>query len=217
MASDKSDNGTMDSESEITLGLLNAVHENSGVTQRSVARDLGIALGLTNAYLKRCIRKGYIKVRQIPSNRYAYYLTPQGFAEKARLTTEYLSCSFTFFREARQQCAAALGRCSAQGWSRVALAGAGDLAEIATLCARDTNVSLLAVIDPAAAGGDHAGLPVAASPGDIDRLDAVIVTDLTAPQDTFDALAAVMPAERILTPALLHVVRQPLVAEDATP
>ena len=214
MANDRSNNGTMDNESEITLGLLNAVHENSSVTQRSVARDLGIALGLTNAYLKRCIRKGYIKVRQIPSNRYAYYLTPQGFAEKARLTTEYLSCSFTFFRQARQQCAAALDQCDAHGWSRVAVAGGGDLAEIATLCARDTQVSLLAVIDPAPPEGDNAGLPVVASPKDVEGLQAVIVTDLRTPQETFEALSAAMPEARILTPALLHVVRHRRMAED---
>ena len=90
-------------ETEITLGLLNAVHDNSAVTQRTVARELGIALGLANAYLKRCVKKGLIKVSQVPPNRYAYYLTPQGFAEKSRLTAEYLSYSFTFFRRAREQ------------------------------------------------------------------------------------------------------------------
>ena len=80
-------------EREITLGVLNAIHENAKVTQRSVANDLGIALGLANAYLKRCAKKGLIKIQQIPANRYAYYLTPKGFAEKTRLTTEYLSRS----------------------------------------------------------------------------------------------------------------------------
>ena len=78
-------------DSEITLGVLNAVEENSRVTQRDVAKNVGIALGLTNAYLKRCIKKGLIKVQQVPANRYAYYLTPQGFAEKSRLTGEYLA------------------------------------------------------------------------------------------------------------------------------
>ena len=91
-------------DAEITLGILNAVHENERITQRSIAEDLGIALGLANAYLKRCARKGLIKVRQAPANRYAYYLTPQGFAEKSRLTGEYLSDSFHFFRQARNQC-----------------------------------------------------------------------------------------------------------------
>ena len=93
-----------DEQADITLGLLNAVHENSNVTQRTVATELGVALGLVNTYIKRCVKKGYIKVRQAPANRYAYYLTPAGFAEKSRLTAQYLSHSFTFFRRARQQC-----------------------------------------------------------------------------------------------------------------
>ena len=61
-----------DYEAAITLGLLTAVEDNSRLTQRVAADELGIALGLVNAYLKRCIRKGYVKVTQAPANRYAY-------------------------------------------------------------------------------------------------------------------------------------------------
>ena len=89
-------------DTEITLGVLDAVEQNATVTQRSVARELGIALGLANSYLRRCVRKGLIKVKQIPPNRYLYYLTPKGFAEKSRLTASYLAHSFSFFRRARQ-------------------------------------------------------------------------------------------------------------------
>ena len=39
----------------ITLGLLTAIEQDSTLTQRSVAKDLGIALGLANSYLKRCV------------------------------------------------------------------------------------------------------------------------------------------------------------------
>ena len=106
-----------DSELSITLGLLNAVHGNSQLTQRSMASELGIALGLANAYLKRCVKKGLIKVNQIPPNRYSYYLTPQGFTEKARLTSEYLSSSFNFFRKARAQCTEVIEACAARGCS----------------------------------------------------------------------------------------------------
>ena len=80
-----------DGEIGIILGMLSAVERDSNVTQRHLARELGIALGLANAYLKRCAKKGFIKIRQVPLNRYAYYLTPRGFAEKSRLTAEYLS------------------------------------------------------------------------------------------------------------------------------
>src|SRR6185437_2125261 len=90
--------------SRIMLGLLEAVEQDSVQSQRHLASELGIALGLVNAYLKRCMKKGLVKARQAPARRYAYYLTPQGFAEKSRLTVEYLSFSFSFFRQAKSDC-----------------------------------------------------------------------------------------------------------------
>lgn len=207
MPGDKGQNGAMDSESEITLGLLNAVHADSDITQRSIASELGIALGLANAYLKRCVRKGYIKVSQIPRRRYAYYLTPKGFAEKARLTSQYLSYSFTFFREARTACAEQLARCEARRWRRVALAGVGDLAEIATLCARDSTVELCGIVDPGYARPTFAGMPVVADAARLAPVDAVIVTDVTTPQDTYAALRAHFPDERVLAPEFLQIAR----------
>src|ERR1700676_2162496 len=92
----------------IVLGLLESVERNGQQTQRRLASELGIALGLVNAYLKRCVKKGLVKVSEAPARRYAYYLTPQGFAEKSRLTIEYLTSSFSFFRQARADCARTL-------------------------------------------------------------------------------------------------------------
>src|SRR5689334_1645893 len=130
-------------ETEITLGVLDAVEQNAQVTQRTVASELGIALGLANAYLKRCMRKGLIKVKQIPPNRYLYYLTPKGFAEKSRLTAEYLGSSFNFFRRARAQLEEAMGACAARGWKRVALYGKGELTEIGALCNAEFHLDLV--------------------------------------------------------------------------
>ena len=207
MAGGKSQDESIDGDSEITLGLLNAVQESSAVTQRSMANDLGIALGLANAYLKRCVRKGYIKVSQIPPNRYAYYLTPHGFSEKSRLTAEYLSSSFTFFRRARSQCDADLDRCAARGWTRVALAGASELAEIAPLCAAERPVTLVGLIDPNHAGNRYAGLGVVEQPSNLKDHDAVLITDLRDPQGVFERLSILMPGDRLMTPPLLGVRR----------
>ena len=126
-----SDPGRETGNTEIVLGLLTSIERDSAITQRKLAVDLGIALGLANSYLRRCVRKGLVKMSLVPLNRYAYYLTPQGFAEKSRLTAEYLTVSFNFFRRARADCAVLLRHCTARGWRRVALWGAGDLAEIA--------------------------------------------------------------------------------------
>ena len=101
----------------IVLGLLESVERDGAQSQRKLASDLGIALGLVNAYLKRCVKKGLVKIGQAPARRYAYYLTPHGFAEKSRLTVEYLSNSFAFFRRAREDCSAVLKAAYARGWN----------------------------------------------------------------------------------------------------
>ena len=51
------------------LAVLEAIENDARLTQRSLASTLGIALGLTNLYLKRLVRKGYIKCVNVRSNR----------------------------------------------------------------------------------------------------------------------------------------------------
>jgi DNA-binding MarR family transcriptional regulator len=212
------DPATLDPESQITLGVLNAVEENSAVTQRSLARELGIALGLANAYLKRCAKKGLIKIAQAPANRYAYYLTPQGFAEKSRLTARYFSQSFNLFRFARAQYDELLAACVARSWRRIALAGAGDLAEIAVLCASRHDLKVTGLLDARAAGGARLGLPVVNRLKDLGPVDAVVVTDMSEPQAVFDALVQVLPRERVLAPDFLKIARaKPRPASDEAP
>jgi len=214
MADPKSSSRFPDGEGEITLGLLNAVHENDSLTQRSIAQELGIALGLTNAYLKRCVKKGLIKVRQIPRNRYAYYLTPKGFAEKSRLSAEYLSQSFLFFRIARSECADLFALCAARGWRTVMLVGVGDLGEIATLCAREHPVTLAGFVDANSGAATFAGLRVTRGMAALGAADAAVITDLRDPQRAFDAAAAILPPERVLAPPFLKVSRRPPRLED---
>jgi predicted transcriptional regulator len=199
---------------EIVLAVLNAVERDHQITQRSVAQELGIALGLANAYLKRCVRKGLIKVQQVPRRRYAYYLTPQGFSEKSRLTASYLAHSFAFFRRARMRCGEQFALAHARGWRRVALYGAGDLAEIAMLCAREHDVEIVGIVESEPAVESFLGLPVVAVAAQLGGVDAAIVVDLATPQRAFDAAVATFGAERVLAPDILRIRRVPA---DSTP
>ena len=208
------DMGHDDGDAKIVLGMLTSIEHNSAITQRKLASDLGIALGLANAYLRRCARKGLVKVSQVPLNRYAYYLTPQGVAEKSRLTVEYLAASFDFFRNARRDCAALFAYYSAAGWRRAALYGAGDLAEIAVLSAGETAIEVIAVIDAAEAGRRCAGLPIIATLAEAQRLagvlDGVVFTDARAPQASYEALLDITGAHGlapacIVAPKLLGI------------
>src|SRR6185369_9575163 len=149
-----------DPDPAILLGVLNALEADAGVTQRKLSNDLGIALGLANAYIKRCIKKGLVKIGEAPARRYAYYLTPQGFAEKSRLTVEYLTTSLSFFRRARADCTDTFALARARGMTRVVLVGVSDLAEIARICALEGGVEIIAVVDANTQATTYLGLPV---------------------------------------------------------
>lgn len=172
----------------IILGLLNSVDQDGARSQRHFAAELGIALGLVNAYLNRCIKKGLVKASQAPARRYAYYLTPQGFAEKSRLTVEYLSSSFSFFRKAKAECAQLLEVADELGLKRLALLGISDLAEIVAICAIESGTELVCVVDPSDGGERFVGLPVVRNLGSmISPVDGVIVTALVS-RPPIDAL-----------------------------
>lgn len=190
-------------DERIVLNLLNSV-DDGAQSQRRIAEELGIALGLVNAYLKRCIKKGLVKVSEAPARRYAYYLTPQGFAEKSRLTVDYLSSSFSFFRRARSDCSRILAEVVARGASGVVLAGISDLAEIAIICALESNITIVAVVDPKATVVSFMGVPVMTSFDSLTvQVGAVIVTDLSAPHQTFEAAVERFGVEHVWSPALL--------------
>ncbi|MGY4420467.1 DNA-binding MarR family transcriptional regulator [Bradyrhizobium sp. JR6.1] len=166
--------------------------------------ELGIALGLVNAYLKRCIKKGLVKVSQAPARRYAYYLTPKGFAEKSRLTMEYLSSSFSFFRQAKADCAQVLQLAKAQQFQNLVLCGRSDLAEIALLSAVDCGVTIVAIVHQNAGGTRFVGIPVVSG---YDRVavpfDAVMITDVADPNQAFEEAVRLYGPGRVLAPSLL--------------
>ncbi len=195
-------------ENEILRGVLDLVERDPTVTQRSVAKELGIALGLANAYLKRCIHKGLIKVSQVPPRRYAYYLTPQGFSEKSRLTASYLAYSFSFFRQAQAQFADVFKAAESRGQRRVALIGEGDLSEIANLVAGKHAIEICGTIpatyDPA---------QLAAAVVSIGKVDALIVTALLEPREVFVAAINLLGADRVYAPDMLRV-RSPAQSQE---
>ncbi len=197
-----------DEDSKITLGVLNAISENEAITQRSVATELGVALGLVNTYLKRCVRKGYVKIQQVPRNRYAYYLTPKGLAEKSRLTAEYLSQGFKFFILARREIEDIFEDCVRRGQKRIALYGMSELAEIAVLCATDSDVELTSIIDVNGTRTEYAGIPVVRSIEDIAPSEAVLITDLNNSQTVYEIAADTLRHEHVLTLPLLNISRR---------
>src|SRR5690349_16493460 len=112
-------------EQKVMVHLLTEVERNPSFTQRRLASELGIALGLMNQYLKCCITKGWIRPAQVSPRRISYFLTPEGFNEKRQMVTTYLARSFVFFRDARSQCETLFEECQHKGWQKIGLVGSG--------------------------------------------------------------------------------------------
>ena len=194
-----------DPEESLTLEILDTVQRNEQLSQRHLSRQLGVALGLANSYLKRCVRKGWVKVQQAPANRYLYYLTPMGFAEKSRLTAEYLSTSLGFYREAGDSCARLLDQCVANQWQRVLLCGVSDLAEIATLRAMERGITIVGFYDPASSRQQFLGKPVWRELQEIDEHDALILTEIAVPQELLTNITASAATAPMLIPDVLRL------------
>ena len=189
-------------EERLTLEVLSAVDSGRRLSQRSLANQMGVALGLANSYVKRCVRKGYIKISEAPANRYIYYLTPKGFSEKSRLTTRFLSSSFDFYRQASSSCAAIFSHCLENNISSVIFCGCSELAEIALIQAMDQGVQVAGFYDPGCERSQVFSRPVWTS---LDQLpDQVrVITHLTDPLEIYRSVKLAAPDIVVLVPDVL--------------
>ncbi len=141
-----------DSSQYRSLQILDELSNNDTLTQRDLSQRLGIALGLVNSYVKNLVAKGYITVRNIPPKRYAYYLTPKGFAEKTRLAYDLLQDYTRIYREAKNNYRQLFFELERSGAKRVVFAGADEVAEFAYITLQETKLELAGVVDPDKAG-----------------------------------------------------------------
>jgi DNA-binding MarR family transcriptional regulator len=176
-------------EQRVMVQLLTEIERNPALTQRGLAQELGIALGLMNHYLKSCVMKGWIRASQVSSKRIAYFLTPEGFKEKSHMVASYLARSLTFFRDAKAQCEVMFDICRNNAWMKVALVGQGDLAEIAQLVAQGRGFNIVLVDRDA----------------NFNSFDAVMITDVINPQGAYDVVKQHVEQKRLLCLDLLHI------------
>lgn len=140
--------------------LLSEVAEHQQISQRELAKRLGIAVGLVNSYLKNLISKGFVRVKSFPSNRYAYLLTPQGVAEKSRLAYQHVNYFTSLYTVTRQEYLQLFRRLALMNIAAVSFCGVDEVAEIAWLSLQETDLKLDAVYDDQNAGTDFIGRTV---------------------------------------------------------
>jgi len=134
-------------ESLRDLQFLEELEQNPNISQRELSHKFGIALGVTNACLKKMARRGWIKIKKIPPRRIGYYLTPHGFAEKSMLTYRFLSNTIHQYVSAKKDIAAKLLAWEQAGIKRVVFYGVSDEMEIAYVTLQGVNLQLVGIVD----------------------------------------------------------------------
>jgi len=190
----------MDPQDIRSLQLLEEIENNYGPSQRDLARKLNISLGLVNSFIKRLATKGYVKITTIPRNRVTYILTPKGFAEKSRLTYQFIQYSFRFYKKAVMELYELVDEFRRKDVKKVVFFGVNELAEIAFISLRGTEVELTGVVDDERAGEEFLGLTVK-STKDLREAhyDKVIITRLDSLETRLQKLLQnEIPREKIV-------------------
>ncbi len=127
------------------LEILSLIEKDGMITQQEIADHLGVAIGLVNSFVKRMVRRGYIRIKRVPKRRYLYMLTPKGVAEKGRLTIRFIQDSLKLYRDYRVKCKNIFRSLLEEGITAVHLIGTEELAEIAYLSLQEVGVEVLGV------------------------------------------------------------------------
>lgn len=190
-------------ENQLTLELLQVIDSKDDISQRHLAQEMGVALGLANSYLKRCVKKGWIKITTAPANRYLYYLTPTGFAQKARLTSEFLSTSLTLFRQSGDDYTEVFTDCVRNGDRRVVFAGLSDLTEIAYMKSLQAEIDVIEIFQPETSITTFFELPVINDIEQCSECDRIVMTSMEQTNDLLAVLSEQFGSNKLLVPSLL--------------
>jgi DNA-binding Lrp family transcriptional regulator len=129
------------------LRLLEELEKNPIVSQRELSHKFGIALGVTNACLKRMARKGWIRIRDLNPRKIGYYLTPKGFVEKTRLTIHLISFRVQHYSELKKVIANKFLEMQHDGRQRVVFYGVSDEMEVAYITLQGVNLKLVGIVE----------------------------------------------------------------------
>jgi DNA-binding MarR family transcriptional regulator len=129
------------------LNILQELEMNPIISQRELSHKFGIALGVTNACLKRMARRGWIRITGLNQRRIGYYLTPTGFTEKAKLSLHLISWTVQHYAALKNIIGEKFLEMQSHGAERVVFYGLGDEMEIAYVTLQGVKLKLVGIVE----------------------------------------------------------------------
>lgn len=164
---------------ELRESLIVELQRGANISQRALARRLGVAVGTVNRLLGEMVEAGYVQVSNRGVRPFAYRVTDDGQRYERRLGLEHYSSVLGSLRRLEQRIRAKLGELKSRGVERVVFYGAGDVMEATCRVAGAVGLQVVGVVDddPAKQGAYNAGW-VVEPPSAINELepDAVLIT-----------------------------------------
>jgi len=182
------------------LNLLQELEKNPIVSQRELSHKFGIALGVTNACLKRMTRRGWIRIVGLNHHRIGYYLTPKGFAEKTRLVLHLFNWTVQHYSTLKEIIGKRLLEMQNEGVERIVFYGISDEMEIAYVTLQGLTVKLVGIVEDEEKinkkevfGFELKGV------NQIETLkpDAVLITSLTGQHEKQEKLRKFVDSQRV--------------------
>lgn len=147
------------------LNLLDQIERQPDVTQADLATQLGVAVGTVNWHIKRLISKGYVKVSRAERKKLRYIITPEGIAQRARLTVDYVDQQFNLYRRVRARVKEQADGLTSAGYRSARILGDGDIADICKLTCLEYHLEITS--DPKAPAFVIKGFKVHLELGDL--------------------------------------------------
>ena len=130
--------------------ILDLIEKNAHITQREIAKTIGVAVSMINSYLDAYEKKGLIKKKKHSTKTVEYFVTKKGIERKKVLNISYLSASLKVYKSAKENIAKFLDQVIDKGFKIILLYGAGEVAEIllqSILLDKNMPIKISAIID----------------------------------------------------------------------
>lgn len=182
------------------LSLLQELEKNPIISQRALSNKFGIALGVTNACLKRMVRRGWIRITSLNHHKIGYFLTPKGFAGKAKLTLHLISWTIQHYAQLKDLIAKKLLEMENAGVERIVFYGMSDEMEIAYVSLQGVNLQLVGIVEDEEKMGNKEvfGFQLkSVSQLDSMKPDAILITSLSGQDERAETLKKFIDTQRV--------------------
>ena len=184
------------------LVILSEVQLTPDTSQRKLAKNLGVSLGVTNLLLRNLARKGYIRIVKAGWRRWLYALTPAGFSRKIQLMAAYINRFLGHYQQIRSVLREEMGSLALHIESSVAIYGTGDFAELIYLGLKELGIEEVDIfVLENIPGRRFLGMPIRnVSVMQPEYYDRVIVGDLdNVKSDCAELFAHGVTSEQLVT------------------